>query len=62
MSSLEICVITSLTSHVKLHFRRAGLMLKASLINVVMTECLPTSVPSILTNVDKEDRAVFITL
>ena len=62
VSILEIYVITIPTSYVKLHFGRAGLLLKTPFINLAMTKCWPTGTPSILMNVDNEDRAVFIAL
>ena len=39
VSILEMYVITILTSHVKLYFRRADLMLISSFINLVLTGC-----------------------
>ena len=48
----KMYVITVVTSHVKLYFGRAGLMLKTPFINLVMTGCWPTGTPSILRNID----------
>ena len=39
VSILEMYVITIPTSHVKLYFGKAGLMLKTPFINLIMTAC-----------------------
>ena len=57
-----MCLIIIPTSHAKLYFGSADLMSKTPFINLVMTGCWPTGIPSILINVDNEDRAAFVTV
>ena len=62
VSVLDMYVIRIPTSHANLYFVKAGLILKTTLINLVMTGCWPDGTPSILINVDNESCIVHYTI